>query len=91
MGNGFDIRIRQTSCPPDEIGGIIDSVTADIRTAGGYPNYFGVQRFGVVRPITHKVGELLVKGDIEGAVRCYVCDPPRIGSDTEAERVRKML
>ncbi|MFQ6135695.1 MAG: tRNA pseudouridine(13) synthase TruD [Candidatus Hydrothermarchaeales archaeon] len=41
----------------------------------GIPNYFGYQRFGVVRPNTHIVGEELIKGDIKGAVMAYLCNP----------------
>ena len=39
---------------------------------GFFPNYFGVQRFGAVRPITHIVGEKIVQGDYEGAVLDYL-------------------
>jgi tRNA pseudouridine13 synthase len=35
------------------------------------PNYFGVQRFGEVRPITHVVGKEIVLGDVEEAVKIY--------------------
>jgi tRNA pseudouridine13 synthase len=45
-------------------------VTAECRE--GIPNYFGIQRFGVIRPITHHVGEYILNGDFEGAVCCYV-------------------
>lgn len=91
IGNRFDIRVKQPDVSGPELEDILGSVTKEITDAGGYPNYFGVQRFGVVRPITHKVGELIVRGDIEGAVKAYVCDPPRIDSDTEADRMRKLL
>jgi len=36
------------------------------------PNYFGVQRFGTVRPITHLVGKRIVNGDFKGAVEDYI-------------------
>lgn len=92
VGNSFTIRVTGVGKSPDEISGIIDSVQADIRGSGGFPNYFGVQRFGAVRPITHKVGELIVRGDVEGAVKCYVCEPPRGGyGETDADRMRKLL
>jgi tRNA pseudouridine13 synthase len=32
-------------------------------------NYFGVQRFGVLKPPTHLIGRELVKGDFEEAIR----------------------
>jgi tRNA pseudouridine13 synthase len=40
--------------------------------AGGVPNFFGYQRFGIVRPVTHLVGKKLLLGDIEGAAMEYV-------------------
>jgi len=73
LGNSFEITVRD--CPM-EMSRVKETVEADldtIRKAKGFPNYFGVQRFGVVRPVTHLVGERLVRGDIEGAVRTYIC------------------
>ena len=69
IGNEFVIRASGVAKPMDEVKEICESVTSEIKKRGGFPNYFGVQRFGVMRPITHKVGELIVRGDLEGAVR----------------------
>ncbi len=75
IGNRFSIRVKETEMPISEIPGVLDSVISDVRNTGGFPNYFGVQRFGVVRPVTHLVGEQLVRGNIEGAVRTYLSLP----------------
>ena len=93
IGNRFGIRVTKVGKSASEVSDITADVMADIKASGGFPNYFGVQRFGAVRPITHKVGELIVRGDIEGAVRCYVCDPPRYSEEkeTEADKMRKLL
>ncbi len=92
IGNRFGIRVTGVEGPAEKISATVDAVKADIKTAGGFPNYFGVQRFGAVRPITHKVGELIVRGDVEGAVRCYVCELPVNGSgETDADKMRKIL
>lgn len=72
IGNSFVIRVKECDSPKDNIPDTLDSVTSMINETGGFPNYFGVQRFGVVRPVTHKVGEYIIRGDIEGAVRCYL-------------------
>ena len=48
-------------------------------TSIGVPNFFGQQRFGSRRPITHEVGLEIVRGDWEGAVLAY------LGRPTEAE------
>ncbi|MCL2334099.1 MAG: tRNA pseudouridine(13) synthase TruD, partial [Candidatus Methanoplasma sp.] len=80
-GNIFSIRVRECDMQKDDIPETIESVTSAIKKVGGFPNYFGVQRFGVVRPITHKVGEYIIRGDLEGAVRCYVSDPAMFESE----------
>ena len=41
----------------------------------GVPNYFGQQRFGSKRPITHEVGLAIVRDDWEGAVMAYLGNP----------------
>ncbi|XVH30550.1 tRNA pseudouridine(13) synthase TruD [Haloferacaceae archaeon DSL9] len=41
----------------------------------GVPNWFGQQRFGSRRPITHEVGLAVVRGDWRGAVLAYVGTP----------------
>ncbi|MDD2788726.1 tRNA pseudouridine(13) synthase TruD [Methanoculleus sp.] len=67
-GNRFDITIRD--CIPEDLAERVEAVTAV--AARGVPNYYGLQRFGVVRPVTHLVGERILKGDYEGAVATYV-------------------
>lgn len=71
-GNSFKINVRNCKTSEDDIYRIIDEDLRIINDTGGFPNYFGVQRFGSIRPVTHLVGEKLVKGDIEGAVRTYI-------------------
>ncbi len=39
----------------------------------GIPNYYGPQRFGM-RGNTHEVGRLILKNELEGACRRYLCD-----------------
>ena len=38
------------------------------------PNVFGQQRFGSMRPITHRVGLEVIRGDWEAAAVRYVCE-----------------
>jgi tRNA pseudouridine13 synthase len=80
-GNRFRIVIRD--CDPDDL----EARCASARTAvaAGAPNYVGLQRFGVVRPVTHLVGRLLASGDIAGAVTAYIGQ----SFPTEAEPVRE--
>ena len=71
--NEFEITVKDCTMDPARIPETVAEDISVIKRTGGFPNYFGVQRFGVVRPVTHLVGERLVRGDIEGAVRTYVC------------------
>ena len=73
LGNRFRIWIREMSCRDPETG--LLRISEEIRDHGGVPNYFGVQRFGDARPVTHRVGEALVRGRIEEAVFIYLAMP----------------
>ena len=66
VGNKFKIKVTDS----DNVEDNINKILSELR--GFFPNYFGVQRFGSVRPITHIVGEKIVRGDYEGAVLDYL-------------------
>ena len=51
----------------------------------GVPNYFGQQRFGSMRPVTHEIGLAIARGDYEAAVLAYVGSP----SEREPESTRE--
>jgi len=73
LGNRFAITIRDLSCPQPEAA--MSLVTEEIARSRGVANYFGVQRFGDRRPVTHLVGEAMVRGRIEEAVYIYLARP----------------
>ncbi len=74
LGNRFEIVVRDPERPEN-----VDSITQELRAFGGgeiaVPNYFGHQRFGSRRPVTHKVGLAIVRGDWERAVMQYIGNP----------------
>jgi tRNA pseudouridine13 synthase len=74
LGNRFRIKIRELSCSTDPEAGMA-RITKEIQEHKGVPNYFGVQRFGEARPVTHRVGEALARGKIEEAVFTYLAMP----------------
>ena len=83
-GNYFDVTIRDVP----SIGKAVDRVDDTIREAkekGGFPNFFGMQRFGSLRPITHKVGERIVKRDFKGAVLTYLSYTSKYESEETRE------
>ena len=47
----------------------------ELEALGGIPNFFGHQRFGTTRPITHLVGKALVRGDFEEAAMLFLAKP----------------
>jgi tRNA pseudouridine13 synthase len=51
----------------------------------GVPNYFGQQRFGSRRPVTHEIGLAVLRDDWAGAVLAYVGNP----SEREPEETRE--
>jgi tRNA pseudouridine13 synthase len=68
LGNRFDILIRD--CEPAELDTRVQQIIGSVNQA--IPNYFGLQRFGATRPVTHLVGECILRGDFEKAVITYV-------------------
>jgi tRNA pseudouridine13 synthase len=70
LGNMFRIKIREIQCP--DVEQHMARITDEIQKMGGVPNYFGIQRFGDARPVTHKVGQALVHGKVEDAVFIYL-------------------
>jgi tRNA pseudouridine13 synthase len=68
LGNRFAITIRD--CLPDDLDARVRTTNEVV--GRGIPNYFGLQRFGATRPVTHLVGESILRGDFEQAVVTYI-------------------
>ncbi len=65
LGNAFTIRGQGEK-------GEVERGIEELSALGGFPNYYGIQRFGNVRRITHIIGYYMVKGDFETAVRLFL-------------------
>jgi len=89
VGNRFTIRVADLREDAD-VAGTCDQVRERLQEAGGFPNFFGVQRFGSIRPITHLIGKDLVRDDFEGAVMRYVANPMD-DEDSDANEARRAL
>ncbi len=70
-GNRFTIKLRDVDLTEKEIRDRIDKINIELKS--GFPNFFGVQRFGTKRPITHLVGREMLKGNFKEAVYVYLC------------------
>ncbi|NGM71096.1 tRNA pseudouridine(13) synthase TruD [Natronolimnobius sp. AArcel1] len=86
-GNAFTLVVSDPETPDNapaiteelqDFGGL-ETADDDEPTPIGVPNFFGQQRFGSRRPITHEVGLEIVRGDWKGAVMAY------LGRPTDAE------
>ena len=86
-GNAFEIRVRDAD--PETVEEITAELAIgeseggagpaadgdDAPVAVAVPNYFGHQRFGSRRPVTHEVGLCLARGEWREAVLTYVGNP----------------
>jgi tRNA pseudouridine13 synthase len=84
LGNFFRIRVHG-----GENGELFNS-TLDELEEKGTPNFFGLQRFGSIRYITHEVGKLILQGNYEEAFWVYVAKPFE-GEKEEVRKVRELL
>jgi len=87
IGNRFEIFIRDIDDTDEKQ---IQDIVSIIYNNGGFPNFYGIQRFGTIRPITHIVGRKIINGDFENAVMTYVANPI-IGEEVDTFRLRKKL
>lgn len=88
VGNRFEINIRNVS-NKIKLKQIDDDVSI-LKKNSGFPNFYGVQRFGTIRPITHIVGKYIVHDDFEKAVMTYIANPIK-GENEESYKLRKEL
>ncbi|NIR87685.1 tRNA pseudouridine(13) synthase TruD [Candidatus Bathyarchaeota archaeon] len=75
LGNKFHILIRAILHPSSLIEKRVKNVQGELSSLGGFPNFFGHQRFGTVRPLTHLVGGSLVRGNLEEAALTFLAQP----------------
>jgi tRNA pseudouridine13 synthase len=86
-GNDFIITVRDIESSPEETRSLLKKTTDEILAQSGVPNFFGVQRFGSVRPVTHLVGKDIVEGNFEKAALLYIAEPfPDEPDETKAAR-----
>ena len=88
LGNKFEVIIRNINDDIDSEH--VKKIANFINEHGGFPNFFGIQRFGIIRPITHIVGKYIVKDDFEKAVMTYIANPLK-GEDEETYKLRQNL
>ena len=84
IGNDFAVKIRGIARSKKKKD--IEQIYSFILKSKGFPNFYGIQRFGIVRPNTHIVGKFIVKDDFEKAVMSYIANP----MDSEDEEINSL-
>jgi tRNA pseudouridine13 synthase len=88
LGNRFEVTVRNIDKKTDLKN--VHKTSSFMEKQGGFPNFYGIQRFGVIRPITHIVGKYIVKSDFEKAAMTYIANPIK-GEDEESYDLRANL
>ncbi|MGB9853568.1 MAG: tRNA pseudouridine(13) synthase TruD [Candidatus Bathyarchaeales archaeon] len=90
LGNNFQVVIREIRHSKSTINERVIKIVKDIEDVGGVPNFFGHQRFGTTRPITHLVGKALIQGDFKKAAMLFLAkSTPH--EHPESRQARKQL
>jgi len=90
LGNQFQVVIRAISHTSSVIEQRVKNVQNELASLGGFPNFYGHQRFGTIRPITHLVGRFLAKGDLRKAALAFLARPS-IHEHPESREARRHL
>jgi len=90
LGNQFQVVIRAISHTSSAIEQRVKTVQDELSSLGGFPNFYGHQRFGTIRPITHLVGRFLTRGDLEKAALTFLAQPS-IHEHPESREAREQL
>ena len=86
LKNNFEVVIRRVRLNSQ----VVEEALTQLRDRG-LPNFYGHQRFGVTRPITHVVGRLILEGRLEEAVSAFLADYSPLESEGNREARRKLL
>jgi len=75
IGNAFVVTVSDCQIGGEALQDRCSRVISALMELGGFPNFFGIQRFGSMRPVTHLVGQHIVRGEMEEAAMTYVAHP----------------
>jgi len=90
LGNYFRIVIRAVAHSSSVIEKRMENVLNELSSLSGIPNFFGHQRFGTVRPITHIVGKHIIRSEWEKAALTLLAMSSEY-EHPEARRARQQL
>lgn len=85
LGNFFKVFLSFKDFQEVSLEELLSAI--DVLYSAVLPNYYGYQRFGTIRPITHLVGKAIVRGRWDEAVRLIAGSPyPSESGDVRAAR-----
>jgi tRNA pseudouridine13 synthase len=90
FGNHFSIMIRALEHSESVIARCIENANSELSTLGGCANFFGHQRFGTTRPVTHLVGKHMLRGEWEEAAFTFLAKPS-VYEHPQSKQVRQRL
>lgn len=89
VANNFEISVTEMDLDDDVASQRVEGIMAEAEEAGGFPNFYGHQRFGVSRPVSHLVGRDFVHGNVEMACMTYLTHVgPGEREETQEARLR---
>jgi len=90
LGNNFRVAARAITHTKSTINKRITKTIEELETIGGVPNFFGHQRFGTTRPLTHLVGKAIVEGNFKEAAILFLAKPSQ-HEHPESRQAREQL
>ncbi len=90
FGNQFHITLRAINHTSPKILERLESVRSELLELGGCPNFFGHQRFGTTRSVTHQIGKYIVLGRWEKAALTFLAEPS-LYEHPESRQAREQL
>lgn len=90
LGNNFTITVKSITESEETVKENITQTMQELEAIGGIPNFFGHQRFGTTRPITHLVGKALIQGDFKVAAMLFLANPS-LYEHPESRKARQNL
>lgn len=89
-GNKFHITIKAIRHTLSKTADLVTNTYNELLKLAGCPNFFGHQRFGTVRPITHVVGKHILRGQWEEAAMTFLAKPSPY-EHPESRQARELL
>lgn len=90
FGNQFSIILRDINCSSPKVMKRVENICTEMFKLGGCPNFYGHQRFGTTRSITHIVGKHILLGEWEKAALTFLAKPS-VHEHPESKQTRERL